>query len=103
MASFVTQIEGDTMLLIEAETTGTFGKTVDEVRANPMAAFDNVLTNAAVISRVMSHRMRLELAGTPAKSAEIGFGMKVDQAGNVLIAREAERAQFSIRLIVKVD
>ncbi len=103
MASFVTQIEGDTMMVMEAETTGSYAKTSDEVRGNPMAAFDNAVNNAAVISRVMSHRLRMELAGTPVRTAEVGFGLKVTEKGSVMIAQEGTKAQFQVRLVIQVD
>lgn len=103
MATFVTQIEGDTMMVMEAETSGTYAKSVDEVRGNPMAAFDNAISNAAAVSRILSHRMRLELAGTPVRTAEVGFGIKVNESGSVMIAMEGARAQFSVRLVIQVD
>ena len=103
MATFVTQIEGDTMMMMEAETSGTFAKSDLEIKPNPMAAFDNAIDNASLMARVLSGKMSQALAGTSVESAEVSFGIKIDQAGSILIAQESDKAQFQVRIVFKVS
>ncbi len=103
MASFVTQIHGDTLMIMEAENTGTFAKSDSEIKANPMAAFDNAVQSATTLSRVLSARLSSSLRDAPVESAEVGFGVRVNEMGAVMIARDSEHAQFKIRLVLRVN
>ena len=102
MAIFMTQIEGDTMMLVETETTGTFAKSDMEIKPNPMAAFHNSLDMASTMGRVIASRVSEQLAGSGVNNAEVQFGIKIDQFGSVLLAQEAEKCQFMLRLSFKV-
>jgi hypothetical protein len=98
MPVFVTQIDADTIMLMEAETSGAFAKSESEIRANPMGAFDTSMGAIGRIGRLMTERLRGELAGTAVESVECTFGVKVDGAGAVMIAQENDRAQFTVKL-----
>jgi NTP-dependent ternary system trypsin peptidase co-occuring protein len=98
MPVFVTQVEGDNLMLIEAETSGAFAKSETEIRANPMAAFDNALDAIGRIGRVASERLAAGVAGTTIEGVELRFGVKIDQAGSVMLAMENESAQFTVKL-----
>jgi hypothetical protein len=101
MPVLVTQLEGDTMMLLEAETSGAFAKSEMEIRPNPMAAFDNSIAMMGTIGRIMGDRLSAEFAGGGIDSAVVKFGVKVDGAGSVLLAQEGEKAQFSVTLTVR--
>lgn len=103
MPVFTTQLEGETLMLIEAETTGAFAKSDLEIRPNPMAAFHTAVVAMGTMGRVMSARIQKEYAGRGITSAEVSFGVKVDQAGSVMIALEAEKAQFIVKLNIRTD
>ncbi len=103
MAQFVTQIEGEYMLMVEAETSGAFAKSELEIKANPMTAFDTSIGAITRIGRVLSDRVRTALKGTGTERAEIVFGIKCDQVGSVMIAQENEKAQFTVRMVIRVD
>jgi len=98
MPVFVTQVEGDNLMLMEAETSGAFAKSDTEIRANPMAAFDNAFEAIARIGRAANDRLATMAAGTAIEQVELRFGIKVDQAGAVMIAMENEAAQFTVKL-----
>jgi hypothetical protein len=101
MPVFVTQIEGDHLMLLEAETSGSFGKSDLEIRPNPMAAFDNSMDAMGQIGRIVAQRVQAQYAGTGIEKAEVTFGIKIDQAGAVMIAQESERSQFTVKLHVQ--
>lgn len=103
MPVFMTQLEGDTLMLIEAETSGAFAKSDLEIRPNPMAAFDNSIAAMGTIGRRIASAIRSEYDGTGIDSAEVTFGVKVDQAGAVMIAQENERSQFTVKLHVRTQ
>lgn len=103
MPVFVTQLDGDKMILLEAETTGAFAKSDLEIRPNPMAAFDNAVDAVGTIGTILSDRIRDKFAGTPIETAAVTFGVKVDQAGAVMIAQEHDSAQFTVSLTVRVS
>ena len=104
MATFVTQLEGNTMMVVEAETSGAFGKNEGSgQRANPMAAFDLAIETASSMCRIMSFRMAEALRGAPVSTTELDFGVKIDQHGTVMVAQEADRAQFKVKLTVRVN
>jgi hypothetical protein len=102
MAQFVTQIEGDHIILMEAETSGAFAKSDLEIKPNPMAALGNSMEAVGRIGSLCSERLRAVLAGTGTESAEVSFGIKCDQIGSIMIAQEHEKAQFSVRLNIRV-
>ena len=102
MAQFVTQIEGDHVMLVEAETSGAFAKSEVEIKPNPMGAFDTTIDAIGRIGKVCSEKLRASLAGTGTESAEIVFGIKCDQMGSVMIAQENEKAQFTVRMNIRV-
>jgi hypothetical protein len=101
MPVFVTQIEGDTMMLMEAETSGAFAKSDLEIRPNPMAAFDASLDALGRIGRVAAERLRQQYDGTGIESVELTFGIKTDGAGSVMIAQVNEAAQFTVKLSLR--
>jgi hypothetical protein len=101
MPVFVTQIEGDNLMLIEAETSGAFAKSESEIRANPMAAFENALDAIGRIGRVASQRIVGQTAGTSIETIDLRFGVKIDQQGGVMIAQENEAAQFTVKLSLR--
>jgi hypothetical protein len=101
MPVFVTQIEGDQLMLLEAETTGSFGKSDLEIRPNPMAAFDNSMDAMGRIGRIVAERVQAQYAGTGIESAEVSFGIKIDHSGSVMIAQENERSQFTVKIHVQ--
>lgn len=103
MAQFVTQIEGDHLMMIEAETSGAFAKSELEIKANPMSAFETCIGAITRMGRVLSNRVRAELAGTGTESAEVSFGIKCDQVGSVMIAQENEKAQFTVKVTIRVE
>jgi hypothetical protein len=103
MAQFVTQIEGEHLIMVEAETSGAFAKSELEIKANPMTAFDTSISAIARLGRVLSTRLRTDLAGTGTERAEIVFGIKCDQVGSVMIAQENEKAQFTVKVSIRVD
>lgn len=102
MAQFVTQIEGDHVILMEAETSGAFAKSDLEIKPNPMGAFHVTLESIGLIGRVAAAKLRETLAGTGTETAELGFGIKCDQMGSVMIAQENEKAQFTVRMNIRV-
>lgn len=102
MPVFVTQLEGDTLIPLEAETSGAFAKSELEIKASPMAAFDNSVAAMGNLGRVMAGRIQEQFAGTGIESAQVTFGIKVDHAGMVMIAQEKDRAQFNVTLNVRV-
>lgn len=101
MPQFVTQIEGDHIMLMEAETSGAFAKSDTEIRSNPMAAFENGVDAIGRIGRVISDRLHSQYAGTMIEHVDVTFGVKVDQAGAVMIAMENEAAQFTVKLSMR--
>jgi hypothetical protein len=101
MPVFVTQLEGDTMMLLEAETSGAFAKSDLEIRPNPMAAFDNSVALIGTIGRIIGDRITNEYAGGGIEAAEVRFGVKVDGAGSVMLAQEGDKAQFVVKLTVR--
>jgi len=103
MAQFVTQIEGEHMIMVEAETSGAFAKSELEIKANPMTAFDTSIGAITRLGKVLSNRVRTELAGTGTERAEVSFGIKCDQVGSVMIAQENEKAQFTVKVTIRVD
>ena len=103
MAQFVTQIEGDHIILMEAETSGAFAKSDVEIKPNPMAALENTLEAVGRIGRLCAGKLRVALVGTGTEHAEVVFGIKIDQIGSVMIAQENEKAQFTVRMNIRVD
>jgi hypothetical protein len=103
LAQFVTQIEGEHLLVVEAETTGALAKFDLEIKANPMTAFESCITAITRMGGVLSNRVRAELAGTGTERAEVVFGIKCDQVGSIMIAQENEKAQFTVRLSIRVE
>ena len=103
MPVFATQIEGDNLMLIETETSGAFAKSESEIRANPMAAFENALDAIGRIGRVACERIGAQTAGTAIESIDVHFGVKVDQQGGVMIAQENEAAQFTVKLSLRTS
>jgi hypothetical protein len=103
MAQFVTQIEGEHLVMVEAETSGAFAKSELEIKANPMTAFETSIGIMTRMGRVISSRVRAELAGTGVDRAEVVFGIKCDQVGSVMIAQENEKAQFTVRVAIRVE
>lgn len=102
MPVFVTQLEGDKMMLLEAETSGAFAKSDLEIRPNPIAAFDNSIDALGAIGTIVCDRLRDKFAGTPIETAVVTFGVKIDQAGAVMIAQVHDNAQFTVSLTVRV-
>ena len=101
MPVFVTQLEGDTMMLLEAETSGAFAKSELEIKPNPMAAFDNSVALMGTIGRIMSERLAAEFGGGGVEKAVVSFGIKVDGAGSVMLAQETDKAQFALTLTLR--
>lgn len=101
MPVFVTQLEGDTMMLLEAETSGAFAKSELEIRPNPMAAFDNSVSMIGTIGRIIADRVAAEYSGGAIETAVVRFGVKVDGAGSVMVAQEGDKAQFTVTLTVR--
>ena len=101
MPVFVTQLEGDTMMLVEAETSGTFAKSDLEIRPNPMASFDQSVDMLGQIGRIIASRVASQYEGTGIESATVGFGVKIDGNGSVMLAQEGDKAQFRVTLNVR--
>lgn len=101
MPVFMTQVEGDTMMLLEAETSGAFAKSELEIRPNPMAAFDNSIDAIGRVGRILAERIQAQYAGTGIDSAEVTFGIKIDGTGAVMISQENERSQFTVKINVQ--
>jgi Trypsin-co-occurring domain 1 len=102
MPVFATQLEGDRLLLLEAETSGAFNKSELEFRPHPMSAFDHSMIAIADVGRVLAERARDGLTGTGVESAEVTFGVKIDGMGMVMLAQESSAAQFTVKLTIRV-
>jgi Trypsin-co-occurring domain 1 len=102
MPVFQTELEGDRLILLEAEPSADFNKSELEVRPSPMLAFERSMAAIGEIGRTLSARVRHELDGTGAETAEVTFGVKIDGAGSVMIAQESARSQFAVKIVVRV-
>jgi len=101
MPVFTTQLEGEHWMLVEAETAGAFAKSDSEERPNPMLAFHRAVSAMGTLGRVLSGQIRREYEGRGIESAEVGFGIKIDHTGLVMIALEGEKAQFTVKLNIR--
>jgi hypothetical protein len=92
---FVTELDENTMILIEAETSAAFGKNDLEVRPDPLRAYKNAVLLAGQLSRAMADGLAKAHAGTDNDTA-VTFGLRVDSNGSVMIAQSLDKAQIHI-------
>ncbi len=97
---YMTDLDDETQLVMEAEAGGAFNKNDLEVRPNPQKAFKNAVETAKTLAGHLATELRPTLNATGA-DAEITFAIKCDSAGMVLISQRTSEGQFLCKLLFK--
>jgi len=93
------RIDDDTVLFIDTEVTGAFGKGDDDLGFHPDAILDNVVKVSAHVARRLAEAAANATAGedAPPSSLSLEFGIKVDSNSVVSVASDINRAHFRVR------
>ncbi len=97
---YITDLDDDTQIVIEAATSGAFAKSDLEVRPNPSLALQNAITTTGQIAQKFATELRPTMVATGA-DAEVSFSMKCDHTGLVMIAMNPGEGQFQITMSFK--
>jgi hypothetical protein len=97
---YVTDLDDDTQIVIEAATSGAFAKSDLEVRPNPRLALQNAITTTGQIAQKFATELRPAMAASRAE-AEVSFSVKCDHTGLVMIAMNPTEGQFKVTLSFK--
>lgn len=97
---YITQLDDQTQIVIEAETSSAFAKSDLEVRPNPTMALENAIRTAGQIARRFATEMRPALAGLNA-DAHVAYSIKCDHNGLVMLASNPDEGQFRVSLNFK--
>jgi len=99
MATFMTELDesGETIMLLEAETTGAFSKSELEIKPNPLQCYKQSIGAIGTIAKVMAHQIGDATAGSGA-DVEVTFGIKIDGNGSVMIASMTGNCQLTCTL-----
>ena len=97
MATFITELNDTTEIVLETETSGAFSKSELEVEASPVKAFQNAAKTIGMVSATMTRLVR-ENAGPIAGESQVVFGIKIDSNGSVMIASAVAESQFNVSL-----
>lgn len=97
---YVTDLDDDTQIIIEAATSGAFAKSDLEVRPDPRLALQNAIATTSQIAQKFAESLRPTMSATGA-DAEVSFSMKCDHTGLVMIAMNPGEGQFSVTMSFK--
>lgn len=99
---YPTKLDEQTILLLEAETSGAFVKSDLEVRPDPEQALVNAVAAAETISRYVARKMKPSLRENGA-IAEVSFSIRCDGNGSVMLAQDAARGQLLCKLTIRPE
>lgn len=94
---YITHLDDDTSLVLEAETSGAFAKSDLEVKPNPTKALINAVATARTFARFLANELGPTLKETGAE-ADITFSIKADSQGMVMIGMKPGEGQIHCSL-----
>lgn len=97
---YPTQLDDDTMLYLETETSGAFAKSDLEVRPDPLSALKGAVDMAKTFSAYVAREIKPVL-NQHQMYAEITFAVKCDGHGSVMIAMDKDKGQLTCKLAIR--
>ncbi len=97
---YPTNLDDETTLYLEAETSGAFAKNDLEIRPDPLTALASAIVSAEKFSRYIAKTMKPALR-EHGMDAEITFGVRCDGFGAVMIAQDLGRGQLTCKLTIR--
>jgi hypothetical protein len=94
---YITQLDEQTKLVLEAEASGAFAKSDLEVRPDPEKALVNAIDTARTLTRWLAHELGPTMREVGAE-AQIAFSLKADSQGMVMIGMRPGDGQFQCTL-----
>lgn len=97
---YPTELDAETTLYIETETSGAFAKSDLEIRPDPLKALVNAIEMAKTLSRHLAKEIKPALREYN-MDAELSFGVRCDGHGSVMIAMDKDKGQLSCKLTIR--
>ena len=94
---FPSELDENTTILIEAETSAAFAKSDMEERPDPRSAFLNAVALAAKLSSAVSDGFGTSIQGQGA-SGTATFGVRIASSGAVMLSQTLDRAQIQVAI-----